>query len=656
MAALLASRSTLLSRLAACGLLARGAPAAARSVEVATLDALQGALDAVEVDEIVLTADMVGTTSDRFVYADLKGVDKVIYADFYRLPPMKIAGAVLTVSGGVIDAASAEALDNIFASLDTRTFLSEYFLRVYGDTTLILDGTVLAMPPAGDGVSALPATYIEVHSSEADLFNVGVPSDAAGSVWLTNVTTGSEPLSRALVITADEDPEPSDVAVENAFLEVTAGAVIHGVRWRDADATAPVGDGAVKLRNVWISRADDDRDPDSHLVGLTIEPSTGGRVELPFLQSGGTVEVSNARLSHLGTRGTPLIVAPTVVLNGVMADDISLVPADPTRASVVEGENISVVGSLLCELRGGGVAFHATADFDPDHGTARSVYVLNSAMWHLDQSLFSMDLPDGGDAFATDGTQSALVAANVTLHHTLEFEETSERTPVALRPSSDHGFPAGVLRNAYLQGSWQLGEAIEREGNTRILANSVVMATSESVPGPCGDTDGCVTSDTHHLHDDLVARSCSEVLDTFTEALLEPDDMGRRWLTGALVDLDPDDFPELHERPTLLEVDTAPPGIDWSAPDPELGGSWADGAVSCDASPDGEAVAIGAWSAASGTCSLPLLEPVSAEEVFEEDAEDVAEEAIFGLASSCRYGSAAAWLLLPGLWGLRRRA
>jgi hypothetical protein len=165
-------------------------------------------------------------------------------------------------------------------------------------------------------------------------------------------------------------------------------------------------------------------------------------------------------------------------------------------------------------------------------------------------------------------------------------------------------------------------------------------------------------------------------MDSFTEVLLS----GSLEASGAsLSAISPDLFPGLEQRPALEWVDHGVPGEDWAFPSADDFGQWGSDIVWCEAAVDEEDIEVGAWSSDSGTCSLPLLEPVRPDEGtdtgddpdpdpdidsgeppdpddHEVDDEADAPGSRYGLTSGCRYGGGAAWLLVPLFFGRRRRS
>jgi|GEM_PF-3671225 len=638
------------------------APSAhATEAVVDNFNELEAALQDNTVTVIYLWEDWVDPIPAYPLTADLGGTEKKVVAYDHSLPLLKVGNGHITISGGRIDAATAEAYAEMVSTTGTAGFLTQHFFKTYGDTTLVFDGTVIDVPPEDDALPSLPPTIVELRSSYASPIDFGIVPSAGAAVEFRNITTGTHPLTRALAITADLWAMPSDVLLQTSELDIASGAVIHAGWWEDDEATAVVPESRIRINQSLLHVGHDI--VDDTLVGLTISPTGSDRVRLPFIHGAGWVGIQSSRLSNLRTWGEPLIIAPRVELKEAMVDTLVMTPVDTSQASIAESENVAVYSSLVCGVEGGGALFKATEAFDPTFETPRSVYLLNSVLWHLQEPLFSLDIPSGTDRDGSALTESGLVAANLTVHHALQGDPGAATTAFGIRPDDSHGFPRGALLNTYFQGSWHLGELVEptSDGAEALLnANNVVMADPGGITAPCTGQPGCSDSDERHLADAFVAQPCGDVMDLLAHDLLYPATDDGPGFDGSLRDLDPADFPELADRPALLRVDINDPGTTWAYPDPDGPGDWGTDEVHCEAiSDDNDDLAVGAWSGGSGTCSLPLLEPYDAEPEEEEgddpeSTDEPGDSVVFGLASGCRYSAAGLILLLPWSWRRRR--
>jgi hypothetical protein len=352
----------------------------------------------------------------------------------------------------------------------------------------------------------------------------------------------------------------------------------------------------------------------------------------------------------------------------VTADDA--VSAGQNDVGLALATDLLIKSSLICDVRETNFllgAIHQTTALD----TPLSVYVLNSAIWNIEQSLARIHLSeeewqaeDGGDVFP----YSALVAANVTLHH--KSASGSEPRSAVAGGADSLAAPRAVLSSTYLQGGWLLEDPADR-----LEATSVVMHDSDR-SAPCADIPDadCSDVDAPHLSEDFLAKDCSEVMQSFAQPLLsevssgpfDEEDYPRYHLGKSFDDLDAASF-DNHARPALMRF-TDLLGQPWSYPREYIGG-WSTNERTMHLCASGsETPQIGAWSApADISCSIALTKP------YEADASDTAEPGLapegstpdglssdptgtmHSLASDCRYSIAGVWLLLPLALTRRRR-
>jgi hypothetical protein len=432
-------------------------------------------------------------------------------------------------------------------------------------------------------------------------------------------------------------------------------------------------------------------------VGILLQDSgttpTPRAVNLPFLATDGLLEVNDSRFSQLATQDIPLMVAPVVVLNRSMVDTLEDVgPGSENHTGLALASDLLVQSSLVCHIRGTEAVFGAIHQTYAED-TPLSVYVLNSALWQLDHSLFQMSFSGGYQADHHTRT-SAMVAANVTIHRSPEAAATG---PASVVMSHGTGFvPEVMLYNTYLQGAWSIAHPTDH------LASAAVVMHDTGHAAPCdGRSDvACTDAAMPHLNEEFATDTdCSEAMQVWAQMLLDDpiDDgsYGSRYLLSlgeTLSSLNPAAFDD-DQRPALMLITEPSPDARhvWGYPETSLHGTWefADRYRCASDNP----TEIGAWSTATEDhCSLPFLEPYAADPSDDSgestdpadpmepddtgttratwdsadpgtppapdtpDGLSLGSNNMHGLASDCRYSAASIWLLLPLALRRRRRS
>jgi len=629
--------------------LVMAAPAqAGTTVEATSASDLSQYLNDPLVEKVILVAEL-GDGDREFVFANLEGVDnKVLEAGAYSLPPMHVGNGKLTIKGGSIDAFTLSAAYDEREALGWPYELTHHLIKVYGDSTLEMDGTTIDLPLEGDTNPATPASVFALYSPEYDPTDAGTMATDPAALVLRQVTTPAAPLSRALVISTATAPTETQLTIKQSDLVFTGGGTLHASWWGTTADNDPVDDAWVYVTEslLWMSTGADDP-----AIGMVFTPASSDSQRMPFLQSDGRAYVERSFFFNFQTDGQALVEAPWVEMSELFVETLQRHDDSPQGGALVQGQNIAVGGSLICGVKGGDAVFYA----DSESNTApmrRSVHVMSSALWKVQPSLFGMALGGGADTAVPN--EDGLYARNVTLQHLHDLEDGDvERTPV-VHHASDHDYAPGELLNVYLQGPWLLGDAVrssEAEGNEKLLAISVVMSDPHYDGFPCDDKAGCANAVDRHLSESVLDRNCQDIAFAYAQQLAGSE-VG---LDRGLKDLLPEPADDSY-RPALTDLDGFPTAQTWAF-DHLSPGEWGRVELDCDTGSAPESLFIGGFASDVGRCTLPLLEPISAD--AQPDAPDLPDpeadgEALYGLATGCRTQLGGVFLLLP-LLGLRRR-
>ena len=616
----------------------------ASTVEVTTADEMETQLNEGAVEVVRLTAPL-EDSDKKFIYVNLEGRNKVLEMGDYSLPPMHIGNGELTVVGGRVDDFTVSAANEARAGAGWPFELTHHLIKVYGDTTVTLEGTVIDLPPETDDNPAFPPSVFALYSPAFDPLNPDAsPSSSPANLELRSLATG-EPLSRALVLSTALSPQVTQLLVKDVDLVFSSGGTLHASWWGEDGEVDPIDDASVYLTSSKLLWSVDDGD---QAAGLLFTPSTGDTLRLPFLQGAGRVFVENTLMSKFATEGSALVEAPRVEFREILMDKLVRYDGGGKGGALAEGINIAMAGSLICGVNGGHAVFYAEQPADSD--LKRSVHVMSSALWKVEPSLFGMSLPDTQEA---DESEEGLFARNVTLHHVSEgTSDEGERTPIVYR-QDDHQVAPGELLNLYAQGQWMLGDAVRKtESDDGLLAESVVMSDPERTDGePCGDYEGCQSAPERHLSAGLVNHTCEDVI----AALVRELDGEAVGFEHSLQDVQPEQVDDDFRAALVVDVvGFVEPGV-WSF-DSTARGEWDETQLNCNLS-DGASSStyVGGYRSEVGTCTLPILKPIELDTDPPEDGTTDSENAeLFGLATGCRSRLAGGLLVLP-LLGLRRR-
>ena len=618
------------------------------------------------------------TAAQGYANLDLGGRTYVLEAGGQALPLMCISGGgSLTIVGGRV----VTPLGGLPADGSALREMSNFYMRLYGDTALRLEGTQLELEALDDDNPQFPTTVVEIRGSKNVISGTLAEASDGAHLELDGIFAGARhPLPHALALMAFDDPNPSSFSLSKSSLFVGPGAVIHDAVWLEEPQEVPQSTVDIRysaFEPIWGSASGS-----ASTVGITLTESGDEATDpkprnLAFVRSAGQLQVTSSRFSQLQTWNVPLLSGEEVVLDETMIDGLEDIDSGENQVLVVDGRNVLVQSSLMCDLRGGETLFRGATD-DARPG---SVYVLNSALWQVDQGLFGMRFDS-----TANRDESALVAANVTLHR----GSTEGRRRFVTYPLDEpDDFPNVVVINAYLQGAWQLEQVQDRVQMERSFAGG------SSDPTQCGEffEAGCTVTPTAHLASRFVETDCTALMDSFSAPLREvwpyTTDPGPHSIAGMVADvvtapsvalalafplqtLSADAYAD-DARPALVQISAQPGGVEWRFPGTY--GAW-DGLYGCASSEAGRLPEIGAWSSSvsdasspDALCSLDLLRPYATTDAAEGERPNdtgelpqasapdglasMNEDGFYGFGEGCRYSAAAIWLLLP--FGLRRR-
>jgi len=666
-------------------------------------------------DTIVLMDDVRDGDDGVAEYLDIRlaGDTKTVEAGEFTLPYMHLSGnhGSVVINGGVYAEDSFAAMPDSPSTSPHGNLevLSRYFVRIYGKTTLTFSGTRFDMNGEDEAAAVHPLTVVELRGHYQPDTYAMAPANTGANVKMVNVWNRCDsPLTQALVINSHDVGDSTNLSsfkLLQSKLYLGDGAVVHGSRWKDPDERHQTegADPTVLIDQAWFvpPPADEDAaicsDVSQPKVGMLLEdsgtPTTTRPVNLPFLATDGLLEVQDSRFSQLATQDIPLMVAPVLVLNRSMVDTLEDVgPSSENHTGLALASDLLVKSSLMCDIRGTDAVFGAIHQTYAED-TPLSLYVLNSALWQLDQSLFQMSISDQYQPDHHDNA-SAMVAANVTLHRTQAAAATGS-TPVVM-PHGSGFVPEMRLYNTYLQGAWSIAHPADQLTSAAVVMHDAARAT------PCNERAdvACTNAMSPHLSEDFAEETnCSQAMQVWAQKLLnEPisdGSYGDRYLLSPeddLSTLSPADFDD-DQRPALILI-TEPSSDErrvWGYPETNQYGTWE--FTDSDRCASDNPTEIGAWSTATANhCSLPFLEPygTDASEDSEEttaptdpmepedtgatqasldssdpsarldpDAPDglsLGSDSMHGLASDCRYSAASVWFLLPLALRRRRRS
>ncbi len=508
----------------ALGLVLAGTPAVAEDDVCTASDAhtFEECLTGSSSATIALQGDgrKLNPTTGKYDYVDidLAGEEKTIIAGEHELPFMRVSGGgKLVIEGGRFEFDAGTDLPVDATTLDGAPLkqMTEYMVRVYGgDTTLTFERTALPFQAWED--NQYPVALVELRGGMVPNSIGGFDTAEEGShVVLREVwNTADRPLDQALVVTVFDTEHRSTVTLQKTKLYADDGAVLHTER--HLQPVNPFGlDSSVVLDRVWVEPATVDRSPS---VGITVDSLDVHPAEHAFLSSAGTLRLTSARFKQLAVANKPLVVAPVMVLDQLMVDGLEGPELGTVTNTVVlaQGRNIFVQSSLVCGVEGGESVFKS---LEVDFTKARGIHLVNSAFWQLEQSVIDLEV---GDDLQEESTA---VVANVTLHHALDLSSEGP-LPLVFWGGDDEIEPRLLLRNSYLQGSWDLTGAADNSA----LVGTVMGHTGTDAAAGCGRFAGvgCAETDTEHL-DAAYAneRSCATAMDDIANPLLVEVEAGR---------------------------------------------------------------------------------------------------------------------------------